>query len=138
MWALSTFQWSHMTVYDLLLFRWSPKQACKISVHASLLFKTIPWLPQPSGPRPTLLKLPSTIKSLHSQCFFLLQAFAQLLSDLGTFFPVLQWLIHFSRTHPYILTVCSPVFSHDCNLPIRVETILVQANSLVLGANSDS
>lgn len=64
--------------------------------------------PTALGPRPTLLKLPSMNKPLHSQRLFLLQALVQLLSDLGTFFTAsaFQQLIsrHLSSTHPYILT----------------------------------
>lgn len=63
--------------------------------------------PWPSGPRPTFLKLtqkPSMIKPLRSQRLFLLQAFAWLFCDCGSFFlapAALQWLIpsHLPSTH---------------------------------------
>lgn len=79
--ALFTSQWRE----DLLLFKWSSKLACKISAHVTLLFKTLHGSLWPSGPRQTFLKLtqkPSMIKPLHSQCLFLLQASAQMFSDL--------------------------------------------------------
>lgn len=87
-----------MCVYDLMLFRWSPTPAWKIAASATLLFKTLPWLPvalrtQTHSPQ-------VDPKAQHGQAFALpmlslLLAFAQLLSDLGTFFPalaLLQWL----------------------------------------------
>lgn len=91
----------------------SSRPACTVSLHASPLFKTFPWLPTalrikayPTGcpyNQASALPMPSFSRPLH-RCW------------LGTFIPAsapLQWLI----PHPYILSACSLFF------PIRLSSI---------------
>lgn len=88
-----------MCVYDLLLFRWSPTLTCKIAVFTPFLFKTLLWLPTVPQTQAHPPRVDPKAEHGHASALpmlFLLLAFAQLLSDLGTFFPalaLLQWLL---------------------------------------------
>lgn len=125
MWAVSTFQWSHVSVYDLLLFRWSPKQACKISSCLSPV--------QNHSMAPTALRTQAYSPQIaqHDQ----ISARPMLLSPPSLCSAIVRsWNIPPSPSPPVVNTFFqdSPLyfnclftcFSHDCNLPIRLKLYL--------------